>query len=552
MTGPPTGAAAGSGAGSEAGSVETARVARAAGVIGLFTLLSRVLGFVRDMVVARAFGASQVADAFFVAFRIPNMLRELLAEGSMSAAFVPVFTEKLATAERRDAWELASRVFTLLLVLLVGVTCLGILAAPLLVKAMAPGFSDSPEQHRLTVLLTRIMFPYLLFVGLAALAMGILNSLRAFALPAVSPLFLNLAMISAALWVAPHMQEPALGLALGVLAGGMLQLGIQLPGLIRHRMLPHFTWAPRDPDVRRVGRLMLPMVFALSVTQVNLLVNTLLASFLAEGSVSYLYYAMRLIQFPLGVFGVALATAILPSLSAQVARGDMDGMCRGVVDGLRLILYVTVPAMLALIALRMPIVSTLFERGAFDAAATRGTAMAVFAYASGLWAFAGVRIAASTFYALGDTATPVRIAAIAMVGNIALNLALMGPLGHAGLALATALAAMVNLGLLLASLHRKLPQLRLLAMLPGVGRTVLAAALMAALCAWVADFSLWGEGSVWARAGGLAGVIPVSALLYMGTHRLLGGDEGPTLIRAVGRRRRKPGGEPGAGSGGKG
>lgn len=522
------------GTGGHAG--ETERVARAAGTIGLFTLLSRVFGFIRDLVVAKVFGASMTADAFFVAFRIPNLLRELLAEGTMSAAFVPVFTETLTRGSRRDAWELASRVFTLLLAALVGAVCLGVLAAPLIVRVIAPGFADQPEQQALTVLLTRIMFPYLIFIGLSALAMGILNAHRAFALPALGPFCFNLALISAALWLAPTLDAPALGLAIGVLVGGIAQLGVQLPGLVGKKMVPRLAWAPGDPDVRRIGRLMLPVVFGLSVTQVNLLVNTLLASFLAEGSVSFLYYGMRLIHFPLGVFGIALATAILPSLSAQAARGDREGLKAGVLDALGLILFITVPAMVGLMTLRVPIVGTLFERGAFDARATAGVAAAVLAYASGLWAFAAVRIVAATFYALKDTVTPVRVAAVAMVANIVLNLVLMGPLRHGGLALATALAAMLNVSLLLLALRRRLEGLALSGLGPGLARTVAAAGVMAAGCAWVAGRPVWTSGTFAAQAGWLAATVAGSVMLYLTLHRLLGGREGRLLARALFRR----------------
>ncbi len=516
---------------------ETEKVARAAGTIGLFTFGSRVLGFIRDVVVARAFGASLVADAFFVALRIPNMLRELLAEGSMSAAFVPVFTEKLTQDTRERAWALASRVFTVLLVVLVVVTCLGILAAPLIVRLIAPGFTDAGGQRELTVLLTRIMFPYLLFIGLAALAMGILNSLRAFALPALSPMCLNISIIACALWLAPGMDTPALGLAIGVLVGGIAQLAIQLPGLASHKMMPRLAWAPKDPDVRRIGKLILPMLFGLSVTQVNLLVNTLLASFLQEGSVSFLYYGIRLIHFPLGIFGVALATAILPSLSASAAKGDLAAVGRGFSDGLRLILFITIPAMLGLIVLSSPIVQTLFERGAFDAADTVGVAAAVSAYATGLWAFAGVRITASAYYAMKDTATPVKVAAVAMITNIILNLALMGPLGHAGLALATAIAAMVNLGLLVFLVRKKLPEAQLSRVLPSLGRTLAAGAVMTAFCLWVAGQPVWQDGLFATRAAWLCAAVLGSSVLYMVTHRLLGGEEVITLMKVVRRRK---------------
>ncbi len=527
--------------GAHAAGHETERVARAAGTIGLFTLLSRVLGFVRDMVLARLFGASLAADAFFVAFRIPNLFRELLAEGTMSAAFVPVFTEKLATGDREGAWALASRVFTLLLMVLVAVVAVGVAAAPLIVRVMAPGFADDPGQTGLTVLLTRIMFPYLLFIGLSALAMGILNAHRAFALPALAPFCFNLALISAALWLAPVFTEPTVGLAWGVVAGGAAQLALQIPGLVKKRMVPRPAFAPRDPDVRRIGKLMVPVVFGLSVTQVNLLVNTLLASLLATGSVSYLYYGMRLIHFPLGVFGIALATAILPTLSTQAAKNDLHGLQSGVVEALKLIAFITLPAMAGLIGLRFPIISILFQRGAFDAAATDGVAIAVVAYAAGLWAFAAVRIVAATFYALQDTKTPVRAAAIAMAANVALNLALMGPLGHGGLALATSLAAMLNLTMLLLALRKRLSGLDFRSLGPSLARTCAAALLLFGGCAWVADLPIW-EGTLAVRAAWLAVTVAGFGMLYLTAHRALGGGEVALLARALARRRRPPGG----------
>jgi len=285
-----------------------------------------------------------------------------------------------------------------------------------------------------------------------------------------------------------------------------------------------------------------PVVFGLSVTQVNLLVGTLLASLLASGSVSYLYYGMRLIHFPLGVFGVALATAILPTLSTQAARGDLDGLQAGVTDALKLVAFITVPAMAGLIALRFPIISLLFERGAFDAAATAGVAVAVVAYAVGLWAFAAVRIVAATFYALQDTKTPVRAAAIAMAANVVLNLALMGPLRHGGLALATSLAAVLNLTLLMTALRRRLSGLALSALWPSLARTCAAAGAMALGCAWVADLPIWEGGAVAVRAAWLALTVAGFGMLYLTAHRALGGEEVALLMRALARRRRPPGG----------
>ncbi|MFZ3012091.1 MAG: murein biosynthesis integral membrane protein MurJ, partial [Nitrospira sp.] len=434
---------------------ENQSVVKAAGMIGVATFSSRVLGFVRDMVLAKLFGATPAADAFFVAYRIPNLLRELFAEGSMSAAFIPVFTEYHTLKSKQDAWELASAVFTTLLTIVTGITILGILGAAGIVWLLAPGFHDDPTRLEMTTLLTRMMFPYLIFISLAALAMGILNSLRAFAAPAFSPVFFNLFIIGCSLFLAPTMREPILGVAIGVVAGGAAQFAMQLPGLKLRGMLFGFMFNPGHPGVRKIGRLMIPSLLGLSVTQINITVSTILGSFFAGGP-TYLFYGMRLIQFPLGIFGVALATAILPTLSAQAARGALDELRTTLGFGLRMILFIIVPAMVGLILLRTPLVHLFFEHGTFTAHDTAETAFAVLCYALGLWAFGGVRIIVSAFYSLKDTTTPAISAAISVVVNILFSLVLMSHLGAAGLALATALAAMVNGGILVVVLNRRL------------------------------------------------------------------------------------------------
>ena len=322
---------------------ETRSLVKAAGVIGMATFSSRILGFIRDMVLASLFGATPAADAFFVAYRVPNLLRELFAEGSMSSAFIPVFTEYQTQKSKRDAWELASAVFTTLLTIVIGVTIVGILAAPGIVWLLAPGFHDDPAKLGATTLLTRIMFPYLIFISLAALAMGILNSMRAFAAPAFSPVFFNICIIGCAFFLSPMMAEPIHGVAIGVVAGGVAQFALQLPGLRRRGMLFGFRFSPGHPGVRRIGKLMVPSLLGLSVTQINITVSTILASFFVGGP-TYLFYGMRLIQFPLGIFGVALATAILPTLSAQAARGDLGELRKTLGFGLRMILFIILPA----------------------------------------------------------------------------------------------------------------------------------------------------------------------------------------------------------------
>src|SRR5436309_15637455 len=434
---------------------ENHSVMKAAGLIGAATFSSRVLGFIRDMVLARLFGATPAADAFFVAYRIPNLLRELFAEGSMSSAFIPVFTEYHMRRTKRDAWELASAIFTTLLTIVIGITILRIILASGIVWLIAPGFHDDPAKLGMTTLLTQIMFPYLIFISLAALAMGILNSMRAFAAPAFSPVFFNIFIIGCALFLSPTMSEPILGVAIGVVAGGAAQFAMQLPGLSLRGMLFGFRFEPRHHGVRRIGALMVPSLLGLSVTQINITVSTILASFFAGGP-TYLFYGMRLIQFPLGIFGGALATAILPTLSAQASRGALDELRTTLAFGLRMILFIILPAMLVLIPLRQPTVHLFFEHGSFTAHDTAATATAVLCYAVGLWAFAGVRIVVAAFYSLQDTRTPALAAVGAVLANLALSFLLMGPLQHAGLALATALAAMLNGGTLIGVLNRRL------------------------------------------------------------------------------------------------
>jgi len=504
---------------------ETRSVVKAAGMIGVATFSSRILGFVRDMVLARLFGATPAADAFFVAFRIPSLLRELFAEGSMSSAFIPVFTEYHTLRSKREAWELASAVFTTLLTLVTAVAMLGILVAPWLVQLFAPGFHDRPDKLALATLLTRVMFPYLLFISLAALAMGILNSVRAFAAPAFSPLFLNVFIIIGALFISPQLPEPIVGVAIGVVAGGAAQFAMQLPSLKLRGLLFGFRFEPRHPGLRRIGWLMVPSLLGLSVTQINLTVSTVLGSFFAGGP-TYLFYGMRLIQFPLGIFGVALATAILPTLSAQAARGAMAELRTTLGFGLRMILFIIVPAMVGLILLRTPIVQLFFEHGSFTAKDTAETALTVLCYAVGLWAFGGVRIIVAAFYSLQDTKTPAISAAIAVAANILFSLALMSSLGAAGLALATALAAMVNGGILVVVLNRRLGGVEWRSVGRSFLRVVVACAPMAIACWWVAGAQMWTHPDDWiAKSVMLIVTIGLSVCGYLGVHALLRSDE---------------------------
>ncbi|MBS0013759.1 MAG: murein biosynthesis integral membrane protein MurJ [Desulfobacterales bacterium] len=492
---------------------EKKKVTRAAGVIGLATLLSRILGFIRDMIIAWFFGAGRLSDAFFVAFRIPNLLRRLFAEGTLSMAFVPVFTRYLTGSGRAEAFALARSAMRLLAAILVLVTIAGILTAPWIVKGVAPGFSG--DKFELTVTLTRIMFPYIVCICLVALCMGILNALGHFAAPALAPVFLNLAMIGAVLFIAPLMKEPVMGLAIGVLIGGGLQLALQFPFLLQKGIRVWQKAPLLHPGLGQVARLMGPAVFGAAVYQVNILIGTLLASLLAEGSVSYLYYADRVVQFPLGIFAISMSVALLPSLSRQAAAEDFTALADTFAYAMNMVFFITIPAMVGLIVLREPIVGLLFHRGAFGIESLQATGFALFHYSVGLWAFSAVRIVVSTFYALQDTKTPVKMATYSIIANIGLGVILMGPLSHGGLALATSLASMINFVLLTGVLHYRLGGLHWKKIIVSTGKTVITACAMgAALLGWMAFLPLDAAGPARALIVELAAAIFAGILVY--------------------------------------
>lgn len=505
---------------------EKIQVARAAGVVGSATLLSRIMGYVRDMFMSWGFGTSLAADAFYVAYRIPNLLRELLAEGSMSAAFIPVFTETLTNESKESAHRLANAIFARLLVILAILTALGILFAPVVVKGIAWGFRTEPDKFLLTIKLTRLMFPYLFFIGLAALAMGMLNSLRSFLAPALSPVMLNIMTISSvvvSMWLLPN---PIYGVAVGVVLGGLFQFLIQVPGLRKHGMMLKPEFEPGHPGVAKVARLAAPVLLSSSVTQINIFISTILASFLATGSITYLFYGMRFIHFPLGIFGIAIATAVLPTMSAQAARQEMESFRETLSLGLRLVFFIMFPAMAGLITLRIPIVNLLLEHGQFDRLSTAGVAAALLYYSLGLWAFAGVRIVAQAFYSLQDTKTPVKVAIAALTMNILLSMALMGPLAHGGLALATSLSAMLNFSLLTVALRKKIGRMDGRQILVSLLKIVPASVAMGAIGWWVSKDPAWSAaGNTLYKAKLLGGAMGVSILFYLALMWVLRSDE---------------------------
>jgi putative peptidoglycan lipid II flippase len=466
---------------------EKSRVIRAAGVVGSATLLSRVLGFVRDAVIAWYFGAGFSSDAFIAAFRIPNLLRRLFAEGSLSSVFIPVFTDYVVNNDQEEAFRLARSAFRLMTVMLILITVGGIVFAPWIVRLIAPGFGA--EKISLTITLTRLMFPYLFCIGLMALCMSILNVLGHFAAPALAPVILNLTIIGSVLFISPFMATPVIGLALGVLIGGALQLVLQFPILIKKGFRLREKAKLMHPGLKKVGSSVVPIVLGGAVYQINIVIGTLLGSLLSEGSVTYLYFADRLVQFPLGIFAIAASTAVLPSLSRQSAARDYDGVKKTFAHALRLVFFISIPAMVGLIVLREPIVELLFQRGEFDSAATQLTVQAVLYYSLGLWAFSAVRIVAATFFALQDTRTPVRVAIISIVANIIMGVILMKPLSHGGLALATSLASILNLVLLVNALRARLGALGWKNIALSAGRAVVGSAAMGA-GVWVAAGSL--------------------------------------------------------------
>jgi len=429
-------------------------------MVGMMTLVSRILGFVRDMVIARYFGADAATDAFFVAFRIPNFLRRLFAEGSFAQAFVPLLSEHKEQHDREGMQRFLDRAAGSLALIVLLASLVGMIAAPVLILIFAPGFWGQDAQFDSSSAMLRITFPYLFFVTLTAFAGGILNAHGRFAIPAFTPALLNISMIAAALWLAPRLSQPVTALAWGVLLAGFIQLTLQIPALAAAGLLPRPRIGFDDAQVRLLLKRMAPAIFGVSVTQVNLLVDTLLASFLVSGSVSWLYYSDRLVEFPLGIFGVAMGTAILPHLSKSHVRKDEAGFSHALDWGLRWVLLIGLPATVGLATLAEPLMSTLFQYDEFGSHDVEMGGRSLMTYSSGLVGFIAVKVLASGFSARHDLATPVRHGIYAMIANAVLGAALVYPLsrigwGHAALALATALAALLNAGLLLVGLLKE-------------------------------------------------------------------------------------------------
>lgn len=490
-------------------------IARSAGLIGMLTLLSRIAGMVRDMVIAGFFGAGLVTDAFLVAFSIPNTFRQLVGEGSMVGSFVPVFTEYLHQRSKADALRLAQIAFTFLTLFLLVTVLLGILGSYYVIYVLAPGFRDVPGKAELATLFTQEMFPFLFFIGLVALATGVLNSFQHFSAPAFAPVLFNLATICLVPLFAHRFHQPGLILAVAVLVGGVLQLALQIPVLWKYglRFRPDFNFS--HPALIRIGKLMLPSVLGVAVYQLNVLIATVFVSDF-HGGRTFVYYADRLIQFPLGIFAISVGTAILPTLSRLAAKKDYADLSEAFAYGLRLVAFVIFPAAVGLAVLRVPIVEMIFEHREFTHADTLNTALALLFFTLGLPAFSGLRVVVPAYYSLQDTRTPVVSAGLAMLGNVLGCWLLTKPFRHAGVSLSIALAGYLNLGILLLALRRRLRLTFPRAFGLALGRSALACLPVAIVAELFARLPLWdqpGAGAV--KLAYLAAAIGSCALLYL-------------------------------------
>ncbi len=508
---------------------------RSTAVVSGMTFLSRVLGLVRDIVVARFFGAGMATDAFFVAFKIPNFLRRLFAEGAFSQAFVPVLSEYQTQKGRDQTQALIDQTAGRLALTLFVVTVIGVITAPILIYLFAPGFTDLGRRE-MAVDMLRITFPYLFLISLTAFAGAILNAHNRFALPAFTPVLLNLSLIAAAIWLSPQLATPIHALAWGVFIGGVSQLALQAIALQRLGLLPRWKRPSQEEaaagaeGVRRILKLMLPALFGTSVSQLNLLLDTLLASLLVAGSVSWLYYADRLMEFPLGVYGIALSTVILPGLSRKHAAADAEQFSATLDWALRMVVLIALPASVGLGVLAGPLLSTLFERGEFMTSDVRMAQVALWAYASGVLAFILVKVLANGYFARQDTKTPVRIGIIAMLSNMLLNLLFIGVLWlfdsgalHAGLALATAVAAFINAYLLGRGLRRE----GVLQWGPGwrplLRQVSIASAVIGVVLFWLQpDLEAWSVADTWTRVLWLLGLVLLGKALYFASLWLTG------------------------------
>ena len=508
------------------------RILKSAGTIGLATTLSRIFGYFRDASLAWVLGAGFSMDAFTVAYRLANLFRRLVGEGAMSAAFVPVFVQYQKDHSREELWEFVRKFFyTLALVVLV-IMSLEILFAPLFVRLMAPGFAHTGSKFELTVFLTRVMAPYLAFVALTALLMGVLNSMGQFVLPALNPVFFNISVIVFAFLAVYANVEPAVIVAIGVLVGGGLQVLTQLPSVVNQGMSFKVGFSFHHPAIRKVGVLLLPSIFGIGIVQINLMVDSLMASFLREGSVSQLYYADRVMELVLGIFTISLATVILPDMARSAASQKIDELKQTLLFSFRAMAFVAIPATVGLFLLADPIVHVLFERGRFSNLDREGTAIALAYYALGLFFISAVRLIVSAFYSVQDTKTPVKVASVALLTNVILNWILMHPLKQGGIALATSLASAASLVQLVIIFEKRYGALDWKKFWESVTKIAISSAIMGVACLVLLRLFRFDVSQAlrW-KVVELFGTIGVGILLYLGVILLLRADEGVLLSR---------------------
>lgn len=492
-------------------------------IVSCMTLISRVLGLVRDVVVANLMGAGASADVFFFANRIPNFLRRLFAEGAFSQAFVPVLTEYHASGDINRTRELIAKASGTLGVIVTLVTLIGVVFSGVVTALFGFGWfidwlNDGPaaEKFELADLLLKITFPYLWFITFVALSGAILNTLGKFAVSSFTPVFLNVMMIFSAWYISPGLEQPEVGLAIGVFLGGLVQFLFQLPFLLKAGMLVRPKWGWNEPGVVKIRTLMLPALFGVSVSQINLLLDTFIASFLQTGSISWLYYSDRLLEFPLGLFGIAIATVILPALSRSHVNDHKDGFAQTMDWGVRMVCLLGIPAMLGLIVLAKPMLMVLFMRGEFTPSDVEQTSLSLYAFGLGLINFMLIKILAPGYYSRQDTRTPVRYGIIAMISNMGFNAILAWQLSYVGLALATSLSAFINMALLYRGLHKQGVYQITAKTIGFIVRLCIAGAVMVAVILWLmSDMSVWLQWSTAKRAGVLAGLIGAGALSYL-------------------------------------
>jgi len=449
-----------------------------AGLLSILTGISRVLGLFREIIIAYFFGAGSATDAFFVAFRLPNLLRRLFAEGAITISFIPVFARYLHKHGEEEAKKFANSIFTVLTVVLFLITVTGIVFASLFVLITAPGFYKDPDKFDLTVNLTRIMFPFIFSIGLVSLFSGILNTYNHFFTPALAPIFLNISVIAGAFIFYSSFTNPVYSLAIGVLIGSIAQLVVQIPPLLKRGYRFRLVTSRIHPGVKETGRLFFPATFGAAVYQINLVVTTFLASFLTEGSVAFLWYAGRFFELPLGVFAISIAVVSLPNLSYLASNEKMEEWKKSLNYGLALTFFITIPATAGLMIFSEQLIKIFYEFGKFTSSDTSNTSSALFYYASGLWAVGGSRVVVQAYYSLKDTKTPVKIATFTFLINLLLSVILMVPMKHSGLALATTLASVANFVLLLIFLRKKVGRLGIKSLMNGVAKTMMGTIIM--------------------------------------------------------------------------